>query len=126
MSVLLTMVDVMRPVLTVTAATHVSVTVDYDCYPIKNLVDVSEMKIRLYTVLSWHTICLQRHPGIALPVAMVAEHHVMPKITHAAMQAINSIGMECCVEVRTSFIWNIILIWTLANSTLKKCFSICS
>ena len=52
MSVLITMVDVMRPVLTVMVATHVSVIVDYDCYLIKGLVDVSEMKIRSYTVLS--------------------------------------------------------------------------
>ena len=52
MSALLTMVDVMRLVLIVTAATHVSVTVDYDYYLIKSLVDVSEMKIRSYTVLS--------------------------------------------------------------------------
>ena len=93
----------MRPVLTIMVATHVSVTVDYDCYPIKGLVDVSEMKIRTHTVLSWHTICLQCHPRIALLVAMVAEHHVMPEITHVAMKATDAIGMECCVEVRTLF-----------------------
>ena len=34
---------------------------------------------------------------------MVAEHHVMPEITHVAMQATDAIGMECFVEVRTLF-----------------------
>ena len=51
MSVRLTMVDVMRPVLTVMVATHVSVTVTYDCYLISGLVDVSEMKIKLFLIL---------------------------------------------------------------------------
>ena len=50
MSVLLTMADVMRHVLTVMVATHVSVTVDYDCYLIRGLVDVSEIKIRTQRV----------------------------------------------------------------------------
>ena len=51
MSVQLTMVDVMRPVLTIMVATHVSVTVTYDCYLISGLVDVSEMKITLFIIL---------------------------------------------------------------------------
>ena len=51
MSVRLTMVDVMRPVLTIMVATHVSVTVTYDCYLISSLVDVSEMKITLSIIL---------------------------------------------------------------------------
>ena len=36
-------------------------------------------------------------------VAMAAGIHVMREITHVAMQAINSIGTECFVEVRISF-----------------------
>ena len=34
---------------------------------------------------------------------MAAGIHVMREITHVAMQATDSIGMECCVEVRASF-----------------------
>ena len=34
---------------------------------------------------------------------MAAEIHVMREITRVAMQAIDSIGMECFVEVRISF-----------------------
>ena len=51
MSVQLTMVDVMRPVLTIMVATYVSVTVTYDCYLISGLVDVSERKITLFIIL---------------------------------------------------------------------------
>ena len=47
--------------------------------------------------------CLQYHPRIALPVAMAAEIHVMREITRVAMQAIDSIGTECFVEVRILF-----------------------
>ena len=56
---------------------------------------------------------------------MVAEHHVMPEITHAAMKATDAIGMECCVEVRTLFMrhnfncMKLNLSWMLANSILK-------
>ena len=51
MSVQLTMVVVTRPVLIVMAATHVSVTVTYNCYLISGLVGVSEMKITLSIIL---------------------------------------------------------------------------
>ena len=103
MSVQLTMVGVTRPVLTVMVATHVSVTVTYNCYSINGLVDVSDMKLMSVYNFSCYAFCLQYHPRTVLPVAMAAEIHVMREITRVAMWATHSIGMECCVEVRASF-----------------------
>ena len=103
MSVRLTMVDVMRPVLTIMVATHVSVTVTYNCYLISGLVDVRDMKLKSVNNFSWYAFCLQYHPRIVLPVAMAAGIHVMREITRVAMWATHSIGMECCVEVRARF-----------------------
>ena len=103
MSVQLTMVDVTRPVLTTMVATHVSVTMTYNCYLISGLADVRHMKLKSVYNFSWYASCLQYHPRIVLPVAMAAGIHVTREITRVAMWATHSIGMEYCVEVRASF-----------------------
>ena len=57
MSVQLTMVDVMRPVLMVMVATHVIVTVTYNCYLISGLVDVRDMKLKsVYNFSCMHLV----------------------------------------------------------------------